>query len=43
MVKQITWYDSTDYYPEDRIATSAKPSPQFVGGYMLLVNDNKEE
>lgn len=43
MVKQITWYDSADYYQEDRVGTSTAPTPQFVGGYMLLVNDNQEE
>ncbi|MDG6918557.1 MAG: hypothetical protein JRN62_03870 [Nitrososphaerota archaeon] len=43
VVKQITWYDSADYYQEDRVGTSTAPTPQFVGGYMLLVNDNQEE
>nr|WP_276977233.1 hypothetical protein [Ferrimicrobium acidiphilum] len=43
MVKQITWYDSADYFPEDKVGTSTTPSPQFIGGYMLLVRNDKEE
>ena len=43
VVKQITWYDSADYFPEDKVGTSTTPSPQFIGGYMLLVRNDKEE